>query len=94
MRDGAIEVGEHTVYNDFMIKLKGNYRIGRHAKVWEIILTESITLISNEETTFPCNTTRIDAIDYLNTGLTTVLPTRIEVVTDSKEEDDLFEEMM
>ena len=77
-----------------MIKLKGNYKIGRHFKVWEMILAESITLVSNEDTSFPCTTTRLDAIDYLNTISTTTLPTYTEVVTDTKEEEDLFEEMM
>lgn len=94
MRDGAIEVGEHNVYNEFMIQFKSSYRIGRHSKVWEKILTEGITLISNEDTTFPCSTTRIDANDYLNTGSITIVPTHTEVITDAKEEDDLFEEMM
>jgi hypothetical protein len=95
MRDGAIEVGEHEMYNAYMVQLKATYKVGRFSKFWENIATESVTLISSDETTYPCTTTRHEAAEYLTAG--PVAPIAVAVDTTAKaqeEEDDLFGEMM
>jgi hypothetical protein len=95
MREGAIEVGEHELYNDNMIKLKATYKIGRLSKFWENICNESVTLISAEDTTFPCAVTRREADEYLTAGPVTPVAVVVETAPKAQEEDDdLFGEMM
>lgn len=91
---GAIEVGEHDRYNEYMRKVKANYRVGRHAKFWEFLSTESLTLISAEDTTFPCLVSRAEALDYLTNISIPTLPSQPEIQANVQEDDDLFEDMM
>lgn len=95
MREGAIEVGEHELYNDYMRKLKNLYKVGRFSKFWENICTESVTLIASGDTSFACSVTRSEAEDYLKGDM--VVPIAVPVNTapaDKEEEEDLFGEMM
>lgn len=95
MRDGAIEIGEHELYNDYMIKLKSTYKVGRFSKFWENICSESITLISAADTSFPCIVTRSEAEDYLKADVTTTVSVPIDTTPKvAEEEEDLFGEMM
>ncbi len=94
MRTGAIEVGEHDKYNEYMRKVKASYRTGRHSKFWEILLAESLTLIFAEDTAYPCIVSRAEAMDYLTDSPLPSLPSHVEIQANVQEDDDLFEDMM
>lgn len=95
MREGAIEVGEHELYNENMIKLKATYKVGRFSKFWENICNEFVTLITAEDTTFPCEVTRREADEYLTAGPVAAVAVAVDTAPKAQEEeDDLFGEMM
>jgi hypothetical protein len=85
-RAAAVSTQRVEAFNSFLSNLKTQYSSGRHAAVWQLLVAQGISLISNQEVN-SSNITADMAKSFLLEERKVVVAEKVEVV---EEEDDLF----